>query len=108
VSTADHEAEAARLVQSLEQYLSLRGYGFIAISIAKLVRDGEQVATPGASTLAVAPEMMPAVPHEARALRACADKLDVMFRESGSHEAQEGYIEDATQLYYPKTGRETS
>jgi hypothetical protein len=107
VSTADHEAEAARLVQSLEQYLTLRGYGFIAISIAKFVHEGDQVSTPGASTLAVEMEMMPAVPHEARALRALADKLDTMFHESGSQEAQEGYIEDATQIYYPKSeGRE--
>lgn len=102
MSTTD---EAARLVQSLEQYFTLRGYGFIAISIAKFVREGDQVSTPGASTLAVAPEMMPAMPHEARALRALADKLDAMFRESGSHEAPEGYVEDATQIYYPTSER---
>jgi len=108
VNTADHEAEAALEVRRIEEYLALRGYGFIVISIAKLVREDNRVATPGAATFSVLHEMYPAVPHEARALRALADKLDAIFRESGSREAPEGIIEDATRLYYPKTERETS
>lgn len=102
MSIAEHQAEAARLIQALEQYLTLNGYKFIAISIAKLVRteDGH-CATPGASALVVDRTMAPGLPHEARALRALADKLDTMFEESRSYEAEESTIEDATNVYYP-------
>lgn len=87
------------MVQRLEQYLTAHGYGFIAISIAKLVRVGGQYSSPGAACLAIDRRMMQAAPHEASALRRLADQLDEMFRQSGSPEATEGAIEDVTHRY---------
>ena len=75
--------------------LRREGWDFVAISVCKLVVDGENAATPGASRLDADPSRVgPALPREADTLRHLADLLDQSFAEIGVPEATEGWREE--------------
>ena len=100
------QEEATRRIEQLVAELRREGWDLVALSISRLIEDGEHCACPGASMVDTdAGRMGPGLPREADVLRHLASVLDESFARLGCKEATEGYREEVyTELPTPRRG----
>ena len=87
--------EANARVAQLAQELRAEGWDFVAISISRLVAEGEECFTPGAARWRTHGGMGPVLPRQADLLRGMADELDAEFLALGCAESTEGFVQEA-------------
>lgn len=90
------QKQAVRDAVEVVNALRAKGYHHIVVRVSQLVEKDSECAVPGATVVSTAERVLPALPLEAAALRAIADRFDAEFAKHGTHEAESGYIEDAS------------
>lgn len=97
VAMAEREQKAAtKAAVMVTRSLRALGFHFVLVRVGKVVSHNGDCAMPGATVFDAGDEMSPSLPFEAEEFRRIARELDQEFERRGTHEAEEGYSEDAT------------
>lgn len=93
------QKEAVRDAAAAVVALRAKGYDHIIVRVVRIVENNGLAAVPGATVVHSEDAMLPGLPMEASSLRSIADRFDAAFAKHGTHEAESGYTEDASERY---------